>query len=76
MRIQGQGKVKDVGQNALATVPVLESMDAKIALIQALIPLGLGIRLTLAFTSGPRSGPSDATPCWPVFIVCQAAACC
>jgi len=41
MRIQGQGKVKDVGLTALATMPALEDLDAKIALIQALIPLGL-----------------------------------
>jgi hypothetical protein len=41
MRIQGQGKVKDVGLKALATMPALEELDAKIALIQALIPLGL-----------------------------------
>ncbi|HWR21601.1 MAG TPA: hypothetical protein VN444_07055 [Verrucomicrobiae bacterium] len=40
MRIQGQGKVKDVGLKALATMPALEGLDAKIALIQALIPLG------------------------------------
>ena len=41
MRIQGQGKVKDVGLKELATMPALEELDAKIALIQALIPLGL-----------------------------------
>jgi len=41
MRIQGQGKVKDVGLQALSKVPALEELDAKIALIQALIPLGL-----------------------------------
>lgn len=41
MRIQGQGKVKDVSDNALATMPALEELDTKIALIQALIPLGL-----------------------------------
>ncbi len=41
MRIQGQGKVKDVGLQALSKVPALEDPDAKIALIQALIPLGL-----------------------------------
>jgi hypothetical protein len=41
MRIQAQGKVKDVGLQELATMPALEELDAKIALIQALIPLGL-----------------------------------
>jgi transposase-like protein len=40
-RIQGQGKGKDVGHHTRATVPALESMDAKVALIQELIPLGL-----------------------------------
>jgi len=40
-RIQGQGKVKDVGLRGLATLPVPESVDTTVALIQALIPLGL-----------------------------------
>jgi hypothetical protein len=40
-RIQGQGKVKDVGRRGLATLPVPESVDSTVALIQALIPLGL-----------------------------------
>ena len=41
VRIQGQGKVKDVGLRGLATVPAAESVDSTVALIQALIPLGL-----------------------------------
>jgi transposase-like protein len=41
VRIHGQGKVKDVGLRGLATVPGAESVDATVALIQALIPLGL-----------------------------------
>ena len=41
IRIQAQGKVKDVGLRGLSTVPAAESVDAKVALIQALIPLGL-----------------------------------
>ena len=40
-RIQGQGKVKDVGLRGLATVPAAEGVDRKVALIQALIPIGL-----------------------------------
>ena len=40
-RIQGQGKVKDVGLRGLASVPVADSVDSTVALIQALIPLGL-----------------------------------
>lgn len=41
VRIQRQGKVKDVGLRGLATLPVPESVDTTVALIQALIPLGL-----------------------------------
>src|SRR3972149_2248687 len=41
VRIQAQGKVKDVGLRGLSTVPAAESVDAKVALIQELIPLGL-----------------------------------
>ncbi len=41
VRIQAQGKVKDVGLRGLSTVPAARSVDAKVALIQELIPLGL-----------------------------------
>ena len=41
VRIQRQGKVKDVGPVALATVPAAQDVDSTVALIQALIPLGL-----------------------------------
>jgi len=40
-RIQAQGKVKDVGLRGLSAVPAAERVDAKVALIQELIPLGL-----------------------------------
>lgn len=40
-RIRAQGKVKEVGRRAWATVPGTESIESKVALIQALIPLGL-----------------------------------
>ncbi len=40
-RIQGQGKVKDVGLRGLASVPAVAGVDSTVALIQALIPLGL-----------------------------------
>ena len=40
-RIQGQGKVKDVGLRGLAAVPTAEDVDSTVALIQELIPLGL-----------------------------------
>ena len=41
VRIQQQGKMKDVGQGARATGPVAQDVDSTVALIQALIPLGL-----------------------------------
>jgi hypothetical protein len=41
VRIQRQGKVKDVGLRGLASVPAAEDVDSTVALIQTLIPLGL-----------------------------------
>lgn len=41
MRIQRQGKVKDVNPEVLATMPDAREVDSTVALIQALIPLGL-----------------------------------
>lgn len=40
-QMREQGKMKEVGRRALATVPGTESIESKVALIQALIPLGL-----------------------------------
>lgn len=40
-RIQGKGKMKDVGLRELDTVPEADRLDARVALIQALIPVGL-----------------------------------
>ncbi len=40
-RITGQGKVKDVGLRGLAEHPEVQGVDTTVALIQALIPLGL-----------------------------------
>jgi putative transposase len=40
-RIQGEGKVKDVGLRGLATHPAIEDVNTTVTLIQALIPLGL-----------------------------------
>jgi putative transposase len=40
-RIQGEGKVKDIGLRGLAEYRDVDGLDAKVALIQALIPLGL-----------------------------------
>jgi putative transposase len=41
VRIQGKGKMKDVGRRELATPPEIEEVSTTVALIQALIPLGL-----------------------------------
>ena len=41
VRMQGQGKGKDVGRRGLATGPGAERVDATVALLQALLPLGL-----------------------------------
>ena len=40
-QMREQGKIKEVGRRALATVPGIERIESKVALIQALIPLGL-----------------------------------
>jgi transposase-like protein len=40
-RIQGEGKVKDIGLRGLGEYRDVDGLDAKVALIQALIPLGL-----------------------------------
>ncbi len=40
-RIQGKGKVKDIGPRGLAAHPEVEEVNTTVALIQALIPLGL-----------------------------------
>ena len=41
VRIQGKGKMKDVGRRELATHPEIEDVNTTVTLIQALIPLGL-----------------------------------
>jgi putative transposase len=41
VRITGQGKANDVDPRGVAGLPTVEAIDAKVALIQALIPLGL-----------------------------------
>lgn len=40
-RIQGEGKMKDIGLRGLGAYPQVDHLSAKVALIQALIPLGL-----------------------------------
>ena len=41
IRISQQGKVRPVRRRALAVMPPVNDQDSLIALIQALIPLGL-----------------------------------
>ena len=40
-QMREQGKVKEVGRRTLATVPGTDQLESQVALIQALIPLGL-----------------------------------
>jgi putative transposase len=40
-RIQGEGKVKDIGLRGLANHPEIDRLKAEVAAIQALIPVGL-----------------------------------
>lgn len=41
MRIHRQGKINDVKSEVLATMPAVRKVDSTVALIHALIPLGL-----------------------------------
>jgi transposase-like protein len=66
-RIQGEGKVKDIGLRGLGGYPQVEGLDAKVALIQALIPLGLqavGDLLAEEVTqlAGPRYARTGGQP--------------
>ena len=66
-RIQRGGKVKDIGLRGLADYPAADDVDAKVALIQALIPLGLqavGDLLAEEVTqlAGPRYARTGGQP--------------
>mgnify|MGYP001278344589 FL=1 len=66
-RIQGEGKVKDIGLRGLGDYRDVEGLDAKVALIQALIPLGLqavGDLLAEEVTqlAGPRYARTGGQP--------------
>ena len=66
-RLQGKGKVKDVGLRGLADSPEVESVDAKVALIQALIPLGLqaageALRAEVTRLAGERHSRTGGQP--------------
>ena len=41
VRLQGKGNMKDIGLRGVGAYPQVEDLNAKVALIQALIPLGL-----------------------------------
>lgn len=66
-RIQGKGKVKDVGLRGLAECPELERVNTTVALIQALVPLGLraaGEALAAEVTqlAGPKHSRTEGSP--------------
>jgi transposase-like protein len=66
-RIQGNGKMKDIGLRGLGEYRDVEGLDAKVALIQALIPLGLqavGDLLAEEVTqlAGPRYARTGGQP--------------
>jgi len=66
-RIQGEGKVKDIGLRGLGEYRDVDGLDAKVALIQALIPLGLqavGDLLAEEVTqlAGPRYARTGGQP--------------
>ena len=67
VRLQGKGKMKDMGRRGLATHPEIEDVNTTVALIQALIPLGLravGEALATEVTRlvGPRYSRTGGIP--------------
>ena len=67
VRIQREGKVKDVSRRALATVPAAAEVDSRVALIQALIPLGLqavadALEAEVVALAGERSSREGGQP--------------
>jgi putative transposase len=66
-RIQRGGKVKDIGLRGLGEYRDVEGLEAKVALIQALIPLGLQavgdlLRDEVARLAGPRYARTGGQP--------------
>ncbi|MGH7407500.1 MAG: IS256 family transposase [Candidatus Methylomirabilales bacterium] len=66
-RITGQGKVKDVGLRGVAEHPEVHDVDATVALLQALIPLGLravggALQAEVTRLAGPRYSRPGGTP--------------
>jgi putative transposase len=67
IRIQGHGKMKDVGRRGLDTVPDAENIDAKVALIQALIPVALDavaeeLQAEVCRLAGPKHKRTGGVP--------------
>jgi len=66
-RINGKGKVKDVVLRGLADYPALEPVDATVAAIQALVPLGLAaaqdaLAADVTRLAGPKHRRTGGTP--------------
>ena len=66
-RIKDQGKMQDVGLRGLAEQPALQDVDATVAVIQALIPLGLravqdALAAEIARLAGPRYCRTGGVP--------------
>ena len=67
LRIQCQGKTKKVRLEALGTVPGASDLDSKVAVIQALIPLGLqaveeALKAEVVALAGERYRRTDGQP--------------
>jgi transposase-like protein len=67
VRIEGQGKVKDLGAEGLADHPEIGAVDAKVALIQALIPVALNavaeeLQAELTRVAGPKYRRTEGLP--------------
>jgi hypothetical protein len=65
--IEGQGKVKDLGAQGLADHPEIGAVDAKVALIQALIPVALDavaeeLQAELTRVAGPKCRRTEGLP--------------
>jgi putative transposase len=66
-RVQGKGKVKDIGLRGLADYPEVERVNTTVALIQALVPLGrqaAGEALAAEVTrlAGPKHSRTGGVP--------------
>jgi hypothetical protein len=67
IRITKRGKVKHVSPTNLATVPALDEVDATVACIQALIPIGLtaveeALTKELIRLAGPKHSRTGGLP--------------